>query len=126
MPRTDYVPFFKSLSPPDSVSLPTPVSGFPDTSVEVASSPLVPPEQMKRMREDIGVDSFDAGSEKKKARLGEENRAAEAVQDANVDDESEQEIEIDSDGFRSIASCISELVENDPEKPEWQMCRLCE
>ncbi|KIL70234.1 hypothetical protein M378DRAFT_67643 [Amanita muscaria Koide BX008] len=43
-----------------------------------------------------------------------------------MDDESDQEIEVDSDGLRSIASCISELMENSMENPECHVCRLCD
>ncbi|KAM6496048.1 hypothetical protein JOM56_008754 [Amanita muscaria] len=113
-------------SPPDSVSIQTPISSNQETLV--VSSPWMAFDQIKREREDIGGDLLDTESAKKKIRLGEDDRVAEAaqVQDTSMDDESDQEIEVDSDGLRSIASCISELMENSMENPECHVCRLCD
>ena len=131
------------MSPPESVALATPPSGVREAlSVEVNSSPVLGLEELKRPRESMGGDATDdLGSAKKKARLdevslvkeeaekeeAEKEEAEEADKDmADADDESEQEIEVDEDGLRSVASCISELVETSAQDPQVQTCRLCE
>ena len=146
-PRVNFAPY-KSMSPPESVALATPPSGVREAlSVEVNSSPVLGLEELKRPRESIGGDATDdLGSAKKKARLdevslvkeeaekeeaekeeAEKEEAEEADKDmADADDESEQEIEVDEDGLRSVASCISELVETSAQDPQVQTCRLCE
>ena len=110
----------------------TPPSGLPDAlSVEVNSSPVLGLEQLKRPRENISGDALeDLGSVKKKARFNEDSHideVATAEKETNdAEDDSEQEIEVDKDGLRSVASCISELVETGMEDPNMQTCRLCE
>ena len=88
-------------------------------------------EQLKRPRENISGDATeDLGSAKKKARLNEDNPVNEVVtaekETNDAEDDSEQEIEVDKDGLRSVASCISELVETSTKDPSMQTCRLCE
>ncbi|KAK2466074.1 hypothetical protein APHAL10511_001716 [Amanita phalloides] len=121
-PVLDFAPY-KSLSPPESARIPTPVSSVLETpSVRVASSPLLGTDQLKRAREGIDVGlTDDLGSTKKRARLDDDN-AEKEVNDA----ESDQEIEMDADGLRSITSCICELVETRAEDSEVQICRLCD
>ena len=127
-PRVEFAPY-KSLSPPESVEVATPPGGIPDaSSVEVRSSPVLGLEQLKRPREDGSGDATeDLGSAKKKARLNEDSHVGKVVKATNdVDDDSDQEIEVDKDGLRSVASCISELVETSTEDSKVQTCRLCE
>jgi len=118
------------MSPPESVAVETPPSRVREAlSVEVNSSPVLGLEELKRPRESMGGDATeDLGSVMKKARLDEGNHVNEEAEKDTVDveDESEQEIEIDEDGLRSVASCISELVETSAQDPRVQTCRLCE
>lgn len=130
-PRVDFAAY-KSLSPSESVEVATPRSGLPDTpSIDVESSPVLGLEQLKRPGENISGDATeDLGPVKKKARLNDDSHVDEvvtAVKETNdAEDDSEQEIEVDKDGLRSVASCISELVETSTEDPKMQTCRLCE
>jgi hypothetical protein len=114
------------------VEVATPPSRLPDVlPIEVASSPVLGLEQLKRPRENISGDATeDLGFAKKKARLNEDSHVDEVVtaekETNDAEDDSEQDIEVDKDGLRSVASCISELVETSTKDPDMQTCRLCE
>ncbi|KAF8631548.1 hypothetical protein AX15_002304 [Amanita polypyramis BW_CC] len=131
--------------PRKSIEIATPTCGVTERlAVKLTSSPVLGIEHLKRVREEPSDDSDDHLGLKKKTRLEDspitllvrpdgDTKSAEDEEENRVsrlvkleEEESEQEIEVDSDGLRSVASCVSEVMQTSAEDPEVQTCRLCE
>ncbi|KAF8640132.1 hypothetical protein AX17_001368 [Amanita inopinata Kibby_2008] len=119
---------FKSSSSAESLELATPVTQMPEISMtHIAFPAIVGVDQLKRPSDHLDSDSMDWEAAKK-PRLDKEddvNVVPDMGLQTRIDDEGEQEIEIGPDGLRSVASCISELIENDEGNPDIKSCRLC-